>query len=164
MCGRPYKQHGPTICWTEQENAPCMCAYISACMRVRAYLSSLSSSSTEVGILRMPPKVVRCVVAQMTPFPSMMVVTPSLLHASCSSLQKLQSSETEHCASMKPGGQTHRPSMQLPRPLQAFKSEQSPIPYTSRQVALGRGTVGGRGGWGGRGRGGGDSMQSIAFV
>ena len=76
-------------------------------LNVNSDASSLSSSSTEVGIEMIPPNVVRWVVEQ-TMLPSRTVLlTPSLLHAPSSSLQKLQSIDTEHCASMKPGGQTH---------------------------------------------------------
>ena len=59
---------------------------------------------------------------------------------------------------MKPLGHTHRPSVQLPRPLQKSCSEQSPAPETTRHVVGGSvgggGTVGGAdGGEGGAGGG-----------
>ena len=76
--------------------------------------SSVSSSSSDVGIVRTPPKVVRCVVAQSARFLPVssvkrLVVMPSVFHACTSVSQYLQSIRIEQLASTYSDGQTHLP-------------------------------------------------------
>ena len=124
-------------------------------LNVTAALSSFNNSCTDVGMEMMPPNVVRCV-AEQTSLPSFgELSTPSELHSLMLSSQYLQLRNTEQFASMKPGGHKHKPSVQLPRPLQKLNSEQSPAPCTSLHKDSFTGGQRGRGGQEGGAEGGG---------
>ena len=71
-------------------------------LKVKAAFSSANNSSTDVGMLIRPPKVVRCVESHHTIEPSSesVVVTPSVLHRSLSSSQNLHVISMEQLASM----------------------------------------------------------------
>ena len=98
-------------------------------LNVSASRSSSSSSSAEVGICRIPPKVVRCVEVQRSTPSSSDEVRPSVAHTPRASFQYWQLRRVEQLASRYPAGQAQRPSAhQSGWPEQKPNSRQSPAP------------------------------------
>ena len=93
---------------------------ISSSVNVSNVSVSSSSTAEPFGVVKMPPKVVRCSVMHVTRCASLLttVVTPVVLQRLASSSQNLQTATREQAGSMNPAGHAQRPSTHSPLPLQ----------------------------------------------